>query len=162
MLIDCAIHKKNKNAKEALEQMAKVETIYSSSQETSKEVTVFASAVSAGTPQPVEDFIEGKIDLNHHLIHKPDSTFIVRVTGDSMVDAGIHPGDLLIVDRSLTPTDGRVVIASLNGDLTVKRLCKQQDKLFLMPENTKYSGIEVQEEMGCRIWGVVTNCIHPL
>lgn len=127
-----------------------------------KEVVVFASAVSAGTPQPVEDYIEGKIDLNHHLIHKPESTFIVRVTGDSMIEAGIHPGDLLIVDRSLTPTDGRVVIASLNGDLTVKRLCKRPEGLYLMPENSAYSGIEIRDEMNCTIWGVVTNCIHPL
>lgn len=162
MIIDFKKRLENKRIKEARASMAKVETVFISAQESRKEVTVFASAVSAGTPQPVEDFIEGKIDLNHHLIHKPDSTFIVRVTGDSMEDAGIHPGDLLIVDRSLTPTDGRVVIASLNGDLTVKRLCKQQDKLFLMPENTRYSGIEVEEEMGCQIWGVVTNCIHPL
>lgn len=139
-----------------------VEQIFAPTNLTAKEIVVFASAVSAGTPQPVEDYVEGKIDLNHHLIHKPESTFIVRVTGDSMIDAGIHPGDLLIVDRSLTPTDGRVVIASLNGDLTVKRLCKRPEGLYLMPENSVYSGIEVREEMHCRIWGVVTNCIHPL
>lgn len=143
-------------------QQTTVETIFSPSNLIVKEITVFASSVSAGTPQPVEDYVEGKIDLNHHLIHKPDSTFIVRVTGDSMIEAGIHPGDLLIVDRSLTATDGRVVIASVNGDLTVKRLCRQNNILYLMPENSNYSGIEVREEINCTIWGVVTNCIHPL
>lgn len=162
MVISFTEHKEKREIQMVEAQTAKVLNVYSPSNETNSEVVVFASAVSAGTPQPVEDFVEGKIDLNHHLIHKPETTFIVRVTGDSMIDAGVHPGDLLIVDRSLTPTDGRVVIASLNGDLTVKRLCKQQDKLYLMPENAKYSGIEVQEEMGCQIWGVVTNCIHPL
>ena len=123
---------------------------------------VFASAVPAGVPSLVEDYTEGHLDLNEHLISNPQKTFIVKVSGDSMLDAGIHPDDLLIVDQSIDPQDGHVVVAALDGDLTVKRLCRQGERVFLMPENSGYAGIEVGETAHFVIWGVVTNVIHRL
>ncbi|ETR68280.1 MAG: DNA polymerase V [Candidatus Magnetoglobus multicellularis str. Araruama] len=118
--------------------------------------------VSAGFPSPAEDYIEGKLDLNEHLIKHPAATFFVRVTGDSMVDAGIHPGDILIVDRAIEALDKKVVIAVVNGELTVKRLRKTRKGCVLTPENKKYPSIQISEDQNFEIWGVVTNVIHKL
>lgn len=118
--------------------------------------------VSAGFPSPAEDYIEGKLDLNMHLVKHPAATFFVKVAGDSMIDAGIHPGDILIVDRSLEPTDKKVVIAIVDGDLTVKRIRIKDNKVFLSPENNNYPPIQINENMNFEIWGVVTNVIHKL
>lgn len=123
---------------------------------------LFASRVPAGAPVPADDLRERDIDLNQHLVHHPDSTFLVTVKGDSMIDAGIHDGDLLVVDRSLDPRPGKVVVAVLNGELTVKRLFKGVSSLMLLPENPAYKPIEVPEEASFFIWGVVTNVIHPV
>ncbi len=126
------------------------------------ERTLYATRVAAGMPSPAEDYTEGVLDLNEHLMRNPETTFFVRVSGDSMIDAGIHPGDLLVVDRGLRPATGKVVIAVINGELTVKRLFKERNKLYLMPENPNYPAIEVTEAMDFMIWGVVTNVIHEL
>lgn len=123
---------------------------------------VFASPVSAGFPTMAEDFTEGKLDLNTHLVPNPKQSFIVKVSGDSMIGAGIHPEDLLIVDQSTNPEDGHIVVAALNGELTVKRLCQKGSQLFLMPENSGYPGIEVTQEMNFVIWGVVHHVVHKL
>lgn len=123
---------------------------------------LYASRVSAGMPLPADELTEGRIDLNEHLMQNPESTFFVRVSGDSMIDVGIHPGDLLIVDRSLRPHSGKIIIAVVNGELTVKRLIKKENRLFLMPENPNYPAFEITEEMSFMIWGVVTNVIHSL
>ncbi|MGB0935458.1 MAG: LexA family protein [Alphaproteobacteria bacterium] len=125
-------------------------------------VKMYSMAVAAGFPSPAEDYAEGRLDLNEHLLHNPEATFFVRVSGDSMIGAGIHPDDLLIVDRSISPTPGRIVIAVINGELTVKRLFRDSGKLCLMPENPDYPAIEITEEMDFMIWGVVTNVIHSL
>jgi DNA polymerase V len=95
-------------------------------------------------------------------VKHPDSTFLVRVVGESMQDAGIHPRDLLVVDRSLEAISGKVVIAVVDGELTVKRLRKHRNKLWLMPENPNFQPIEIGENMELHIWGVVTNVIHAL
>lgn len=124
--------------------------------------TLYATRVAAGMPSPTEDYTEGLLDLNKHLMRDPETTFFVRVSGDSMIDAGIHPEDLLVVDRGLRPSNGKVVIAVINGELTVKRLFKERNKLYLMPENPNYPAIEITEEMDFMIWGVVTNVIHEL
>ena len=105
---------------------------------------------------------QGKLDLNKHLIQHPAATFFVRVTGDSMIKAGIHPNDLLIVDRSLEPKDKNVVIANLNGELTVKRIRIQNNQLTLEPENDNYESQVIDESMEFEVWGVVTNVIHSL
>jgi DNA polymerase V len=139
-----------------------VESIYIPDNRTKYKLPLYMNPVAAGFPAPTEDYIEGKIDLNKHLIKHPEATFLVRVTGYSMIDAGIHPGDFLIVDRSLEPTNNKVVIAVVNGELTVKRIRKAKGKLFLMPENDSYEPIQIYAETEFHIWGVVTNVIHPL
>lgn len=124
---------------------------------------LFLASVSAGFPSPAEDYIDGGLDLNTHLIRNPASTFFVRAAGDSMVDAGIHSGDILVVDRSVEAKDGRVVIAVLDGDLTVKRLRQSSaGSISLHPENSEYSPIEIREGTSFEIWGVVTAVIHRL
>ncbi|MFI4954499.1 MAG: LexA family protein [Gammaproteobacteria bacterium] len=124
------------------------------------QLPLYGSKVQAGFPSPADDFMEGKLDLNQYLIKRPAATFLVRATGDSMINAGIHEGDLLVVDRSLEAVDGKVVIAALDGYLTVKRLSIQQNKMWLLPENDKFAPIAVNPETDAYIWGVVTNVIH--
>ena len=123
---------------------------------------LYACKVQAGFPSPADDFMEGKLDLNKHLVKHPTATFFVRVSGDSMINAGIHPDDILVVDRSLEPKHGKIVIAALDGELTVKRLHIASNKTYLMPENKRYSPIEVSENNEMSIWGVVTNVIHSV
>ena len=123
---------------------------------------LFLASVSAGFPSPAEDYIEGRLDLNRHLIKHPAATFFVRVAGDSMIGAGIHPGDILVVDRALEPQDSNVVIAVVDGELTVKRISQRHGKLFLVPDNQAYEPLEILEEMEFEVWGVVTSVIHSL
>jgi DNA polymerase V len=123
---------------------------------------LFLASVSAGFPSPAEDYIEGRLDLNRHLIKHPAATFFVRVAGDSMIGAGIHHGDILVVDRALEPQDSNVVIAIIDGELTVKRISHRHGKLFLVPDNQAYAPLEILEEMEFEIWGVVTSVIHSL
>ncbi|HMQ10219.1 MAG TPA: translesion error-prone DNA polymerase V autoproteolytic subunit [Oligoflexia bacterium] len=123
---------------------------------------LYSCTVSAGFPSPAEDYVEGMLDLNEHLIQHPAATFFVRVSGDSMIEAGIHEDDLLIVDRSIEARHGRIVIAVLNNELTVKRLHQKNNELKLMPENKKYKPIVVHDPESFMIWGVVTNVIHAL
>jgi DNA polymerase V len=123
---------------------------------------LYRTAVSAGFPSPAEDEIEQALDLNELLVKHPAATFFVRVAGDSMIKAGIHQDDILVVDRSLEPANGKIVIACLNGELTVKRLMRRQHRVFLTAENERYAPIEITEEMDVRIWGVVTSVIHSV
>lgn len=121
---------------------------------------LFASRVPAGFPSPAEDYVDQRLDLNDHLIDHPAATFFVRVRGDSMEGAAIHDGDLLVVDRAIEPTHGRIVIAALNGELTVKRLLLKADGPWLHPENPAYSPQKISEGLDCVIWGVVRHVIH--
>ncbi len=119
--------------------------------------------VPAGFPSPADDYLESTLDLNELLIKHPVATFFVRVSGHSMVHAGIHDRDILIVDRSLPPVHGKIVVAAVDGQLTVKRLKKTKDgKVWLVPENNDFPAIEVKPEQDIYIWGVVTNVIHPV
>jgi DNA polymerase V len=118
--------------------------------------------VTAGFPSPADDYVEGRLDLNAHLVKHPAATFFVRVAGDSMIGAGIHPGDILVVDRSLEAVDKRVVIAVVNGELTVKRLRMTQGRITLAAENPAYAPMEIRPDMEFEIWGVVTTVIHAL
>jgi DNA polymerase V len=129
---------------------------------TASERPLFADAVAAGFPSPAEDYIEKKLDLNQHLIKRPSSTFFVRVSGDSMTGAGILDGDLLIVDRSVSAEDNKVVIGVINGNFTVKRIRKKDKKIFLQPENPKFKEMEITPDMDFSIWGVVIYVIHKL
>jgi len=123
-------------------------------------IPMFTDSVSAGFPSPATDYIENKLDLNEHLIKHPAATFIVKARGFSMTDAGIISGDLLIVDRSISPKNKDIVIAAVFGDLAVKKLQKKENSLFLLSANSDYPSIQVKEEMECFIWGVVTYIIH--
>lgn len=127
-----------------------------------RELPLFATPVSAGFPSPAEDYIDRGLDLNEHLITHPAASFYLRVKGDSMIEAGIHDGDLLIVDRALQPEHGRIIIGILDGEFTVKRLLRKKNKLYLQPENRDYKPIEITAEMQFEIWGVVTYVIHKL
>ena len=116
--------------------------------------------VPAGFPSPAEDFVEGSLDLNDYIEH-PAATYFVKAEGDSMIGAGIYDGDLLIVDRSIEPKNGSIVIASVMGDLTIKRLKRNlQGKWLLVPENPDYPIIPLVEES--QIWGVVQNSVRNL
>ena len=123
---------------------------------------LYGSGVSAGFPSPADDYLEGALDLNEHMVKEPAATFFVRARGDSMTGAGIHDGDLLVVDRSREARDGSVVIVSLNGELTVKRYVCRGEQGGREPENPAYQGILLNEEDDVRTWGVVTNVIHRL
>ena len=140
----------------------KVQAIYRPDQSTECKRPLFMVPVSAGFPSPAEDYIEGKLDLNNYLVKHPAATFFVKVAGNSMIDAGIHDGDMLIVDRSIKPANKKVVIAVVNGELTVRRIRVTKDKVFLISENRDYKPLQVEEEMDFEVWGVVTNVIHPL
>jgi len=121
---------------------------------------LFLAPVTAGFPSPAEDFMEQRLDLNQHLIEHPAATFFVRVEGDSMHDAGILRGDVLIVDRALRPSGGKIIIAVINGEFTVKRIRIQNKTIFLEPQNPKYPSIEVDPEADFQTWGIVTYIIH--
>jgi DNA polymerase V len=122
----------------------------------------FLSSVPAGFPSPAEDFMETRLDLNKHIIKNQAATFFVRATGDSMIGAGIHDGDLLVVDRSLRATEKKVIVAVVNGEFTVKRLRKSGARMFLVSENANYKPIVIWEGMDFQVWGVVTHVVHKV
>ncbi|CAK7035218.1 MAG: Protein UmuD [Desulfovibrio sp.] len=123
---------------------------------------LYLSPVEAGFPSPAEDFLDARLDLHSHLVRNEAATFFLRAHGESMINAGIHNGDLLVVDRSEAAAHNRVVIAALDGELTVKRLVRRQGRVLLMPENPEYPEIDITEHEYVHIWGVVTYVIHKL
>ena len=123
---------------------------------------LFSGKVAAGFPSPADDYVEKSLDLNELLVQKPAATFFVRAQGESMLGAGIHPNDILVVDRSIAPLPGKIVICTLNGKLTVKRLERHNGQWQLKSENPAYADIVVHEELEMVIWGVVNNVIHAL
>jgi len=129
---------------------------------TRMEVPFFTAGISAGFPSPADDFVDKTLDLNEFLIAHPSATFFVRVEGTSMIDAGIHPGDILIVDRSLEPKSGSVVIAMVNGEFTVKRFHYADDRSWLLAENPQFKPIEITDGMQVEVWGVVSYVIHKV
>lgn len=129
-------------------------------QESTQKIPLYSSKVEAGFASPADDFVEEYLDLNNLLVKQHEATFFVRVSGRSMVDAGIYPDDILIVDRSLEATDGKIIIANLDGDVTVKRLSIQGDSVILKAESAKHKDIPVVGEL--HIWGVVTSIIHQV
>lgn len=127
------------------------------------QIPLYGSKIEAGGPSPADDHIDEHLDLNEHLIKHPAATFFVRVSGHSMIGAGINENDILIVDRSLTPAHGKIVVAAIDGQLTVKRInIMKNGQLFLMPENEEFRPIEITGENEVTIWGVVTNVIHTV
>ena len=118
--------------------------------------------VPAGFPSPADDYLDRGLDLNEHLVLHPESTFFLRVRGDSMIGAGIHDNDILIVDRAVDPVSGRVVVAVVNGELTVKRLKSTAQGLALVPENPDYAALAITPDMDFTVWGVVRHVVHSL
>lgn len=123
---------------------------------------MFSHSIRAGFPSPADDYVADTLDLNEFLVHRKEATFFVKAKGDSMIGAGIHDGDTLIVDRSITPADGCIVIAVVDAEFTVKRLKKSKGTVSLLPENRLFHPIEFKEGQELQIFGVVTNVIHPL
>ncbi|MDR6639592.1 DNA polymerase V [Paenarthrobacter nitroguajacolicus] len=123
-------------------------------------VLVAPVAVAAGYPSPAQDYFDGRIDLNAHLVKDVTSTFIVRVTGQSMEQAGISDGDELVVNRALEPKDGSVVVAILDGELTIKRLRITPSGVILQADNPRFPDIEVPALAELSVWGVVERCLH--
>lgn len=126
------------------------------------DLPLFACKVPAGFPSPADDHLEASIDLNQQYVRHPAATFFVRVQGHSMTSAGIHNNDMLVVDRSLEAQSGSIVIAVINGELTVKRLLLDEDKVWLVPENPAFQPVQIMEGMELHIWGVVAHVIHSL
>ncbi len=118
--------------------------------------------VSAGFPSPADDFKEVRISLDHTLVKNKEATFYARVEGESMIGAGLSHGDLLVIDRSLEPQDGKIAVCFIDGNFTVKRLKVSKEGVYLMPENPNYHPIKVQEEDQLIIWGVVTFVIKAV
>lgn len=121
---------------------------------------IYASRVQAGYPAPGDDSIEGQIDLTDYLVKNPLDTFLVRAQGESMKDAGINDGALLMVDRSVKPTNGKIVVAVVNGEMTVKYLIRKHGTQYLMPANPAFPEIPIDSETGATIWGVVRSAIN--
>ena len=126
------------------------------------DIPFYQSNVPAGFPSPAEDFMDLDLNLQEHLVQHPSATFCVRVTGDSMQNAGIFSGDVMVVDRALESKNNSIVLAVLDGEFTVKRIQKRAGKLYLKPENKNFSPIEIIEEMNFQVWGVVTHIIHKV
>ncbi len=137
---------------------------YSSSKEGSSTLLIplVTETISAGFPSPAEDYIELGIDLNKYLIKNPISTFFLRVSGNSMNNSGIYNNDLLIIDRSIKPNPGHIVVAILDGEFTLKRLIKKQDTYYLKADKENYPAINLYEYIDIQIWGVAIYSIHEL
>ena len=135
---------------------------YSASTETALELPYMEGGVKAGFPSPAEDFLELSIDLNAELIRNPPSTFFCRVKGDSMQDMGINDGDLLVVDRSIEPTDGKVAVCYIDGEFTLKTIKIEKDCIWLVPANAKYKPIKVTADNEFVVWGIVTYSIKQV
>ena len=118
--------------------------------------------ISAGFPSPADDFKETRISLDRELVKNKEATFYARVSGDSMVGAGLDDGDLLVIDRSKNPENGKIAVCMIDGEFTVKRIKKEKNKLYLMPENRRYKPIELKEENELIIWGVVEYVIKKV
>jgi DNA polymerase V len=136
--------------------------IYSVSTDTRLPLPLISEGIRAGFPSPAMDFEDIRIDLNQYLIKNPSATFYGKVRGDSLRNAGIEEGDILIIDKSVEPADGKIAVCFLDGEFTAKRIRIRNNKIWLMPENEKYKPIEVTEENQFIIWGIVTYVIKPL
>ncbi len=126
---------------------------------TELELPFVDTGISAGFPSPADDFIELTIDLNKFLVKHKDTTFFARVKGHSMKNAGIYDGDLLVIDKSLAPQDGKIAICQIDGEFTVKRIKIEKEIVWLIAENEEYKPIKVTPENELMIWGIVIHSI---
>jgi DNA polymerase V len=118
--------------------------------------------VSAGFPSPADDFKEVRISLDKELVKNPESTFYARVSGNSMENAGLSDGDLIVIDRALEPVKNKISVCYLDGEFTVKRIITRGNKLYLKPENKDYNEIEIKDDNQLVVWGIVTYVIKKL
>jgi DNA polymerase V len=125
-------------------------------------IPLFLSPIHSGFPSPADDYKENNLDLTELLIANPTATFYVKVTGDSMKDACIEEGDILVVDRSIVATHNAIIVALLNGEFTVKRLYHKGQTIYLLPANRRYKPLRITEHMDFQVWGVVTYCIRKV
>lgn len=137
-------------------------TFYKADVKSKLELPFVVEGVSAGFPSPADDFLDINIDLNRHLIKNPSSTFYGKVRGNSMVDAGIHDGDLLIIDKSLEPQNNKIAVCFIDSEFTVKRIKLEKDIIWLVAENKDYKPIKVTKDNELIIWGIVINVIKYL
>ena len=120
----------------------------------------FYHSISAGFPSPADDYLEEQLSLDEHLIKNPSATYFVEVEGHSMIRAGIHDKDILVVDRSLKARLGNIIVASLDGEFTVKRLVKRGKNYYLKAEHPDYPAILISKQSDFKVWGVVTFVVH--
>lgn len=139
---------------------AKVVDIALASPESKLELPLAEAGISAGFPSPALDFSDATIDLNKHLIKNAPSTYIGRVNGESLKNIGIMNNSLLIIDRSRTPKNDDIAVCFIDGDFTLKRIHKEKNELWLLPENESFPPIQVKEGNQLIIWGIVTHCIN--
>jgi DNA polymerase V len=139
-----------------------IKKIYKIDIDSELEIPLYLSKIKAGFPSPADDYIDKTLDLNKFLIKHPSASFFVRVSGDSMVNAGIINNDIVIVDKSLEPKNNDVVIASIDGELTLKRFSRKGNKYYLVAANENFSPVEINGDREFEIWGVVTYVIHSL
>ena len=125
-------------------------------------VVYFDTGISAGFPSPAEDFKQERLSLDNELIKNKEATFFARVSGQSMIDAGLNDNDLLVIDRSLSPAHNKIAVCFLDGEFTVKRLLVKNDEVWLQPENKNYQAIQITEANDFVIWGIVTNVIKKV
>lgn len=118
--------------------------------------------VSAGFPSPADDLREVRISLDEELVNNKESTFYAKVRGNSMQDAGLSDGDIIIIDRSLNPESNKIAVCYLDGDFTVKRIIKENETIYLKPENTNYEKIKIDENSNLVVWGIVTYVIKSI
>jgi DNA polymerase V len=135
---------------------------FSASTGVSLHLPLIDAGIHAGFPSPAEDFGDISIDLNKELIRNPSSTFYARVKGNSMIDAGIHDGDLIIIDKSLEPADGKIAVCFIDGEFAIKRIKIDRDCCWLMPANDDFNPIRVSEENEFMVWGIVIHVIRSL
>lgn len=136
--------------------------VFSTSTNTKLNLPLVDKGISAGFPSPADDFLDTSIDLNKALIKNKDATFYGRVKGDSMIDAGLNDGDLLIIDKSIEPKDNKIAVCFIDGDFTVKRIKITKDIVWLIAENKNYKPIKVTKDNDFLIWGIVTNVIKSV
>lgn len=135
---------------------------FSVSTETELKLPIVDAGISAGFPSPAQDFLDNSIDLNIEYIKNPATTFFGRVKGFSMIDAGLDNGDLIIIDKSLEPSNGKIAVCHIDGDFNIRRIKIQQNKIWLVAENIDYKDIEITEANDFLIWGVVTTVIKAV
>ena len=136
--------------------------IYSADTETALTLPMVEAGISAGFPSPALDFVDKSIDLNRHLVKHPSATFYGRVKGDSLKNAGITDGDLLVIDKSLEPTNGKIAVCYIDGEFTAKRIQISANEILLVPENEAYKPIRIEKENDFLIWGIVTHVIKKV